>query len=116
MEEINKIEKMFADVKDYAETRIDIVSLNAQDKISGIMSSIASIMILGVLLIFTVMFLSISGAWALGEYLHSPSIGFLIVAAFYLLIGIVLYIKREDWIKMPIINSILKKITFHENN
>lgn len=116
MEETNKFEKMFTDVKDYAETRIDIVALNAQDKVSGMMSSIASIMILGVLLIFTVMFLSISGAWFLGEYLHSPSMGFLIVAVFYLILGVILYIKREDWIKMPIINSILKKISFHENN
>lgn len=116
MEETNKIEKMFADVKDYAETSIDIFALNAQDKVSDVMSSIASIAILGVLTMFTIMLLSISGAWLLGEYLHSPSIGFFCVAVFYLLLGVILYVNRKNWIKLPVINAILKKITFHENN
>lgn len=116
MEETNKIEKIFNDVKDYAETRFDIILLNAQDKGSGLISSIASIIILGVLGLISTMFLSIAAAWFLGEYLHSPSVGFLCVAVFYLLIVLILYVNRENWIKLPIINSILKKITFNENN
>jgi hypothetical protein len=62
------------------------------------------------------LFASIGAAWLLGEYLNSPSIGFFSVAGFYLLVTFVLYINKEKWIRLPIINSILKKITFHEND
>jgi hypothetical protein len=116
MEVKDKLEKMFTDVKDYAETRFDIVVLDAQDKATNVISSMASAAILGMLSLFILMFLSIGAAWALGEYLNSPSIGFFSVGGFYLLTALLLYINREKWIKLPIINGILKKITFHENN
>ncbi|HEX8515481.1 MAG TPA: phage holin family protein [Bacteroidia bacterium] len=116
MEVKDKLEKMFTDIKDYTETRLDIVILNTQDKATSVISSMAAGAILGMLGLFILMFLSIGGAWALGEYFNSPSIGFLSVGAFYLLIAILLYVNRENWIKMPIINAILKKITIHENN
>jgi len=116
MEEKNKLEKMFTDIKDYAETRFDIVVLNAQDKATHVISSMASAVILGTLGFFILLFLSVGAAWSLGEYLHSPSIGFFSIAGFYLLVALILYLNREKWIKMPIINSIIKKITFHENN
>jgi uncharacterized membrane protein len=116
MEEKNKIEKIFTNIKDYAETRLDIVVLNMQDKATGVISSIASAVILGALGLIALMFISIGGAWYLGEYLHSPSIGFFSVAGFYIIAATVLFINREKWIKLPIINSILKKITFHEND
>ena len=65
MEETNKIEKIFNDAKDYAETRFDIIVLNAQDKASGLISSFAVTIILGVLGFISIMFLSIDGAWFL---------------------------------------------------
>jgi uncharacterized membrane protein len=116
MEEKNKLEKMFTDMKDYAETRFDIIILNTQEKASHMIASTASIAILGVLGFLVLMFASIGVAWLLGEYLQSPSIGFFSVAGFYLLVVFILFINREKWIKMPIINSIIKKITFHEND
>ncbi|MDF2438382.1 MAG: hypothetical protein K0Q95_2758 [Bacteroidota bacterium] len=116
MEEQNKLEKMVSDIKEYAETRFDIIVLNTQDKATHVISSIATSVIMGVLGFFILIFLSIGGAWSLGEYFNSPSIGFFSVAGFYLLVTILLYVNREKWIKMPIINSILKKITFHEND
>jgi uncharacterized membrane protein len=116
MEEKNKIEKMFTNIKDYAETRFDIIVLNIQDKAVNVISSMASAVILGTLGLISLVFISIGVAWYLGEYFHSPSIGFFSVAAFYLLVTIVVFINREKWIKLPIINAILKKITFHEND
>jgi len=116
MEEQSKIEKMVSDIKDYAETRLDIAALDAQDKATHVISSIAASVIFGVVGVLVLMFLSIGAAWSLGEYLHSPSIGFFSVAGFYLLLGVIAFVGREKFIKMPIINAILKKITFHENN
>jgi hypothetical protein len=116
MEEQSKIEKLVSDVKDYAETRLDIAVLEVQDKATSVISSIAASVVVGVIGVIVLLFLSIGAAWALGEYIHSPSIGFFSVAGFYLLLGLILYLGREKLIKLPIINAILKKITFHENN
>jgi len=116
MEEKSKIEKIFTDIKDYAETRVDIVVLNIQDKATSVMSSMASAVILGTLGLIVLLFISLGGAWYLGEYFHSPSIGFFSIAGFYLILAAILFINREKWIKMPIINAILRKITYHEND
>jgi hypothetical protein len=116
MEEQTKIEKIISDVKDYAETRLDIAVLDAQDKATHVISSMAAGAVFGALGILVLLFLNIGLAWMLGEYFHSPSIGFFTVGGFYLLIGVLLYVNREKWIKLPIINAILKKITFHEND
>jgi uncharacterized membrane protein YqjE len=116
MEETNRLEKMATDIKEYAETRLDIMVLNAQDKAANVVSSIATALIMVILGGFILLFLSIGAAWYLGEYLQKPSIGFLSVAVFYLLVASVLYFNREKWIQLPIINAIIKKVTFHEND
>jgi hypothetical protein len=116
MEEQTKIEKMISDIKDYAETRLDIAVLDAQDKATQVISSAAASIIFGVFGVLILLFVSVGAAWSLGEYFNSPSIGFFSVAGFYLLVGGLLYLNREKWIKLPIINAILKKITFHEND
>ena len=116
MEEKSKLETMFGNMKEYAETRFDIVVLNAQDKATNVIASVVSSAVMGMLGIFILLFASIGGAWALGEYLHSPSIGFFAVAGFYLVVAVLLFLNREKWIRTPIINSILRKITFHEND
>lgn len=116
MEEKNKVEKMFTDIKDYAETRLDIVVLNIQDKSTSVISSMASAVILGTLMLIALMFISIGSAWSIGVYFKNPSIGFFSVAAFYVVVAAIIFINRKKWIKQPIVNSILKKITFHENH
>lgn len=116
MEEINKVERLLEHIEEYGETRLDILVLSMQDKLSNVLSSIASILILGILTMFFLLFVSVSTAWWIGEILHSPSMGFLSVAGFYFLVVLVIYLNREKWIKLPIINALIKKINFHEEN
>jgi hypothetical protein len=116
MEEKHNVEKLIDDVKEYAETRMDIIVLNLQDKISAIISSIASVLLLTVLSLFVVFFLSIGVAWWIGQATESPSIGFFCIAGFYLLLAAIIAFNREKLIKAPIINALLKKINIHEED
>ncbi len=116
MEEKNKVEKLFTDVKEYAETKLDLVALNVQDKSSNLMGSAASILVVGIVILFILLFLSLGVALIIGHCFHNPSIGFFFIAGFYFLVGLVVYFSRNKWIKTPVINALLKKINFHEEN
>ena len=110
MEEQNIVEKLVNHIKEYTETRYNIIILSIQDKFSNTLSSVISIVILGALVIFSLFFASISAAWQIGKYFHSPSIGFLCVSGFYILVTLILFFNRETWIKLPIINALIKKL------
>lgn len=116
MEGRNKVEQLIGNIKEYAETRFDMVSLNVQDKISDILSSAASVIAIALLVIFILFFSSIGTAWWIGQHLNNPSIGFFCVAGFYILLAILLILNRDKWIKIPITNALIKKININEED
>lgn len=116
MEEKNKVEKFLKDVKEYAEVRFDIVSLNFQDKFSDIVSSLVSVIILSVMALLILLFAGIGAAIWLGEYFNNASIGFFCITGFYLLLAFLILFNREKWIKFPVMNSLIKKIHFNDEN
>ncbi|MCE3226375.1 MAG: hypothetical protein K0S32_926 [Bacteroidetes bacterium] len=111
-----KMEKLISNVVECAETRFDLVAIDVQDKVSDILASIASIAIFGIMVAFALLLLSVGTAMYLAYYFDSFFKGFCVVGVFYLVVGSVLYIKRKDWIRLPIINAVLKKINFHEED
>jgi len=116
MEAIKKAEQLVSSIKEYAETRYDIALLNIQDKVSDVLSSIASVAVVAVLGVLILFFVSFGAAWYIGQSLDNPSIGFFCIAGFYLIVAIILIINRDKWIKIPIINALLKKTSIHEKD
>jgi uncharacterized membrane protein YqjE len=116
MEELNKVENLIGHIKEYAETRFDLVALNLQDKGAEVLSSIVSSIIGTVLTLFVILFSSLGVALWLGNYFKNSFIGFFCIAVFYLVVALVVIVNRQKWIKTPIINSLIKKVNFHEEN
>jgi len=116
MEELNKVEKLAAHIKEYAETKFDLVVLNAQDKFTNVLSSLVASATGIVLCIFVLLFASVGVALWLGDCFQSPFIGFFCVAGFYLLVAVIVIINRNKWIREPMTNSLLKKINIHEED
>lgn len=116
MEENTKIESVFQHMRHYLETRLDLFILNSSDKASDIISSIASVLLIAVSMVFVLLFLSIGAALWIGHSYGETSMGFLIVGIFYLVISIVLYIFRYSFIKLPVINKFLKALNYDEKN
>jgi hypothetical protein len=116
MEELNKVEKLAGHIKEYAETRFDLIVLNVQDKITDILSSVVSSIIGTILTLFVLLFVSLGVALWLGEYFHSAFIGFFCIAGFYLVVAILVILNRKKWIKIPMINGLIKKMNAHEEN
>lgn len=116
MEESTKVEQLARNVKSYLETRFDIIILNLQDKVSDILSSVATVLILAFFSVLVLFFVSVGAAWWIGSALQNSSLGFFIVGGFYLLLMIIVMVFKDQWIKLPIINHLLKRININEND
>ena len=110
-EEKSKINILVDHAKEYVETTVDLMKTEAVDRISTAASSFASAIILAVTGIFFLLFASVGCAYAIARSTGSTAAGFFSVAGFYLLVSLVIYASREKWIKIPIVNAILKLLT-----
>jgi hypothetical protein len=116
MEEKSKLESLLGKIRQYAEARFDLAILNVQDKISDVFASVASILLMVFIGFFILLFISLGVAWYIGDRTGDPSMGFFSLAGFYILLALIVYFTRDKLIKAPIINSIIKKITIHEED
>ena len=60
--------------------------------------------------LFFILFGSIALALGISQLLDSAYAGFLVVAGIYLLIGILIAVFNEKWIKEPVSNGVIKTI------
>lgn len=116
IKEESKVDKLVSNVIDCIETRFDLVQLNVQDKVSDIMASMASLVLIGLMLSFTLLLLSIGAAMYISQYYSSSFIGFVYVAGFYLVLAALLFVSRKRLIRLPVMNLLLRKINFNEEN
>ena len=96
--------------KDYLETKIELTKLKTIDKSADVLSTVVvtvSMLFISVLLI---LFLSLAAALFLGKMLGAYHYGFFIMAGFYAIVLLVIYVKRDKWIKTPIANELISKM------
>lgn len=111
MEERSRLETFAEHAKDYAELRVELVKLEAAAKISNVVSSIASAVVIGLVALFTLLFISIGVAWWIGQANNNPSMGFFIVGGVYAVLGVAAYVLRNS-IKIPILNNLLDSFNY----
>ncbi len=104
------IEDLVQKAEAYAKSTQELGRLKALEKTTSLLTSFTASVVVYVLLALFVLILSISVALFLGEITHSNYLGFLLVAIFYLVLGTLLHIFRESWIKKPMSERIIKHI------
>ena len=104
------VEELLQKLKDYADVRIDLFKLKGINKVSGFMSSVVTMV--AITIIFGTVFLCITIGLALwiGSLLSNPYLGFFIMGALYLIIGIVLDAKRIKLIQTKVSNRLIKEL------
>ena len=110
MNTIDAIKSLVDKSKDYLETKIELTKLKTIDRSADILSSVivmVSIIFLGSL---TIIFISIAMALLIGHWLGAAHWGFLIIGSFYALVLLLIYLRREKWIKTPIENGLIHKM------
>jgi hypothetical protein len=113
-EENNHFEKLTDNIKEYVNTRYDLITLKLTQKIANIGSQIVAIIIIGTVLSMFLLFVNISIALYLSSVLNNNYAGFFIVTGFYLLLLLIFIIGKKRLILTPISNFIVKQILHDE--
>lgn len=109
---VKNIEMLYEKAKEYTNTTVELYKLTAVDKTAEVASSLSFRIAFLLIAAFFTMFFNIGLSLYLGELLESYSTGFFIVSGLYLLFGLLLYVFRENWIKTPISNLIIKELLY----
>jgi membrane protein YdbS with pleckstrin-like domain len=96
--------------EDYAKTSIELLKLKALDKSTSAISSLASIVIILITSLFLISMINIGAALWISKQMDNSYSGFFIVALFYAVLSVVLYVFREQIVKTPISNRIITHI------
>jgi len=111
MEENKKLLESLVDrATDYGKTSYELVKLKAVDKTSDVVSSVVPHAFVLVLFASFMLFLNLGLAFWLGEILGRLFFGFFIVAAFYILVGLVVHLFMHKPLKKIIRNYVIKQL------
>jgi hypothetical protein len=104
------IETLFERAEDYTRTSAELVKLNAIDKSADVISSLLSRLTVAIFAVMFVLLINIGLSLWIGELIGKPYLGFFIVSSFYLIVSIILYSFKDQWIKIPISDFIITKL------
>lgn len=104
------IETLYQKAKEYTETSIDLLRLNAIDKTADVVSSLFARLALVMLVAMFTLFINIALSIFIGELLNEMYLGFLIVSGFYLILAVVAFYFNDKLLKIPITNLVIAKL------
>jgi hypothetical protein len=111
MEENAKLlESLLERADNYGKITFELVKLKALDKTSEVVSSFIPHSVVFVLIASFLLFLNFGIALWLGEVLGRIFYGFFVVAAFYVVTGIVIHFFMHKWIKRHVSNYFIKRV------
>jgi hypothetical protein len=106
----NLFESLIESVTEYGKTSIELAKLKALDKTSDVVSTIIPHSFIIALIATFILFLNLGLAFWLGDILGKTYYGFFVVAAFYLLIGAIIYFFMYKWLKKIVCDIVIKKL------
>ena len=109
------IETLFEKIEDYGKINLELFKLKAINTSADLVSSIVSKLAVFVVIIIIVISLNTGLALWIGDLLGKSYYGFFIVAAFYVLIALILYLV-PGIVKAPINDSIILKMLNKERD
>ena len=101
------IEALFEKTEKYTRTTAELYKLKAIEKSADVISTLSVRLVVFVFISLFFLIMNIGVALWIGELLGKAYFGFFIVAGFYALIGLVLFLIGNRWIKEPLRNSII---------
>ena len=96
--------------REYFKTKVELIKLQAIDKSSEVTSSVVYGIALFFVAIFAFIFLNIGIALWIGNLLDRTYLGFFILTAIYIIIGVLLHVFHKKWITDPITTMLIKKM------
>jgi hypothetical protein len=110
------ITEIIQTIKSLVETRIELVKSDIQDQLVGILSRLILLVLIGSILLFAGLFLSLSLAFYISQVTQSPYLGFLVVSLCYFVVVVFLYLTKDTKGFQQQINTFLKDFIFNPSN
>ena len=105
---IDRLESLLLEVKKYVELQTDLAKLEFIEKLSIIFSKAILVVVVAVLGLLVLLNLSFMLVYVLNDYLHDIILSYGIIGAFFLLVCIILYRRRDQLITQPVVNFLGK--------
>jgi hypothetical protein len=106
---VTDVELLYKKAEKYSKTSFELLQLNAVDKISDVLSSLSVIIAIAIVAAMFTLFINIGISLYIGKLLNDYALGFFIISGFYFMLGIIVLIFRNAFIKIPIDNLIISK-------
>ena len=104
---VSLIESLFEKLEVYGKTTYELSKLKALKTATVVITSLVSRLSVVLMIAMFALVLNIGIAFYLGELLGKIYYGFFIVAAFYLVGGLVLHLFLHRWIRKPLTDLIV---------
>ena len=105
-----QIDLLLEKAEDYSKTSIELLKLNVISKSADVLSSITSIIAVGIVVALFTLFINIGVGLYIGKLLGDYYLGFFAVSGFYLVLAILIYSMKEKYIKRKIMDLIISKL------
>jgi hypothetical protein len=102
---------LFGKVENYVKTSVDLFKLQLIDKSSDLIATLATKIAMVLIVSMFLFFMNIGIALWIGSQLNNLSLGFIIISGVYLIISIFIYRFRHRFLKSPISDIVIKKLT-----
>ncbi len=103
---VENIAQLIAEIRNYVDLRLRDAQISFIQKLSRLFSALILGAALALLLAVAVIFFSFTLVYALAPVVGGEAMGYLIVALFYVALGVIIYANRKRWILGPILNLI----------
>ncbi|MCG9791186.1 hypothetical protein [Flavobacterium algicola] len=104
------IELLFKKAKTFAEINLELIKLNAVDKVADVISSLLARLLVIMVVAMFLLFINITLGLYLGEVLGKDYLGFLAVSGIYLVLALLFHFRRDQVVKVPLTNVIIAKL------
>ncbi len=103
------IDDLFKRVTEFSITYIEIIKLKTLDRFSEIVSAIFPDFIVSIIMLVFLLFINLALAFWLGDVLGRVYLGFLLVAGFYLLSGLIFHFFMRGWVRKTASNYFIRQ-------
>ncbi len=95
---------------DYGKTSFELVKLKTVEKTSDVISTVIPHSVVFILFASFMLFFNLGLAFWMGEILGNTFFGFFVVAAFYGIVALVIYLFMYKWLKKRIYEYFIKQL------
>jgi uncharacterized membrane protein YdbT with pleckstrin-like domain len=115
-QDFNNAETFVEEAKEYVNTRLAQLKLSFAEKTSKVMAVMIAMVLSALFFFLFLVLICIAGAIAIGQWLESFWLGFAVVGGIVLIVGLILWLFRDQIIGRPIMNALIKTMFDKEEN